>query len=381
MRIGIDVRYLSHGLLGGVHTYVHEFLGPLIELASEHRIYLYADTKRSLELGALPDHVTLRYLPWRNFLSTMYNDLFMRRQMVADRLDVAHFPANYGFGPRNVRTVLTVHDALNLLPLRETVMRETLRGNTRNLWTAAMTVYLHYCTRAALRRADLVLTVSAHAGRDIARIGGVDPNRIVPVLSAPAPDLRRISDATALAQVRAFFGLARPFVLADALKNPAALVRAWRLLPVALRQGRQIVFFSRRADPLPIVREAVAAGDARLLIRPSQADLIALYSMADAFVFPSWIEGFGLPVVEAMACGAPVIASDRGSIPEIADGAALLVDSDDAAMLARQIGLVLSSADEARRLRERGFERAAWFSWRRTARQILDSYERVTNGH
>jgi glycosyltransferase involved in cell wall biosynthesis len=380
MRIGIDVRYLSHGLMGGVHTYLQNFLPPLIELAVEHQIYLYADTKRELEIGTLPDHVTVRYLPWRSPVSSVFNDFLMWRQMAADRLDVAHFPANYGFAPSNLRTVLTLHDALNILPLRETLVREILRGNTRELRTAAMTVYLHYCTMAALRRADLVLTVSAHAGRAIARLSGFDFKKIVPVPHAPAPDLRRIVDPESLARVRARYGVTGPFVLADALKNPAVLVRAWPLVPLAQRDGKQIVFFSRRSDPLPIVREAVASGQARLLLRPPRADLIALYSMAEAFVFPSWIEGFGLPLLEAMACGAPVIASDRGSIPEVAGGAALLVDADDPAMLAGQITLLLGRSDEARRLRERGFERAAQFSWRKTAERILESYERATNG-
>jgi glycosyltransferase involved in cell wall biosynthesis len=380
LRIGIDVRYLSHGLIGGVHTYLQNFLPPLIELAAQHQFFLYADRKRELELGALPDHVTVRYLPWRSPLSSVVNDLFMWRWMAQDRLDVAHFPANYGFGPRGLRTVLTVHDALNLQPLRETLVREILRGNTRNLRTAAMTVYLHYCTAAAVRRADLVLTVSAHAGDDIARHSGFDSKRIVPVPSAPAPDMRYGSDPTAVARVRARYGLTRPFVLADALKNPAALIRAWRLVSPAVRESRQLIFFSRRPDPLPIVREAVAAAEARLLVGPPRQDLIVLYSLADVFVFPSWIEGFGLPVLEAMACGAPVIASDRGSIPEVADGAALLVDAEDAVMLARQMTLVLSSSHEARRLRERGIARAAQFSWRKTAQQILESYERVTIG-
>jgi glycosyltransferase involved in cell wall biosynthesis len=380
MRIGIDVRYLSHGLIGGVHTYLRNFLPPLIDLAAEHQIFLYADTKRELELGALPDHVTVRYLPWRSPLSSVVNDFVMWRQMAADRLDVAHFPANYGFAPSHLRTVLTLHDALNILPLRETLVREIRRGNTRNLRTAAMTVYLHYCTIAALRRADLVMTVSVDAGNAIARLSGFDFNRIVPIPHAPAPDLRRIVDPTVLEQIRGRYGLMRPFILADALKNPAVLVRAWRLMPLAEREGKQIVFFSRRDDPLPIVRDAVAAGEARLLIRPPRSDMMALYSMAEAFVFPSWIEGFGLPVLEAMACGAPVIASDRGSIPEVAGGAALLVDADDPAIVARQIALLLTSSDEARRLRARGFERAAQFSWRQTAKRILESYEHATNG-
>jgi glycosyltransferase involved in cell wall biosynthesis len=148
-------------------------------------------------------------------------------------------------------------------------------------------------------------------------------------------------------------------------------------MPPDLRTGRQIVFFARRPDVLPIVHEAVSEGSARLLVRPSREDLIALYSMAEAFVFPSWIEGFGIPVLEAMTCGAPVIASDRGSIPEVAGDAALLADAEDDLMLSQHLALVLSTPQAASRLRERGFIRAAQFSWRNTAQQILESYESV----
>lgn len=372
MRIGIDVRYLSHGLVGGVHTYVANFVPALIELASDHEIFLYADTKRPFELHSLDGHVTVRYLPWRSPLSSLYHDFFMWQHMARDRLDVVHFPANYGFGPPNARTVITLHDAINILPLPEII-----RGHPKNARTIAMMSYLHYSTRAALRRADLILTVSAYAGREIARYSGMDPAKIIPVPHAPTPDLRRIEDPTVLAEVRRRYHLAGPFVLADALKNPAVLTRAWQLLPPALRDGRVIVFFSRTPDPPPAVREAVAAGYARLLVRPSRDDLIALYSLAEAFVFPSWIEGFGLPLLEAMTCGAPVIASDRGAIPEVVGDAALLMDAEDAEALAGHLMRVLGSPDEANRLRERGFARATQFSWRHTAQRILESYQRA----
>ncbi len=369
MRIGIDVRDLSHGLIGGVHTYVAHFVPALIDLADDHEIYLYTDTKRPFELQSWPDHVTVRFLPWRSPLSKVYQDLFMQRQMANDRLDVVHFPANYGFGPRGARTVITLHDAINILPLREII-----RGHPKNLRTVMMMTYLHYMTLASLRRADLLLTVSVHAQHEIARYSGFNVERIIPVPHAPTPDLRRIEDEAVLPAVRQRYALTHPFVLADALKNPSALIRAWRLLPVELRQSRQIVFFSRQPTPLPVVHEAVASGEALLLVRPPREDLIALYSMADAFVFPSWIEGFGIPVLEAMVCGAPVIASDRGSIPEVAGDAALLADAEDAATLAKHIALVLQSPAETHKLRERGYARAAQFSWRITGQRILESY-------
>jgi glycosyltransferase involved in cell wall biosynthesis len=171
--------------------------------------------------------------------------------------------------------------------------------------------------------------------------------------------------------------LEKPFVLADAIKNPTALVKAWERISDDLRQMYQIVFFSRTPNPPEAVFEAQSAGFARLLIRPSNEDLMALYSMATAFIFPSWIEGLGLPLLEAMTCGAPVIASDRGSIPEVAGNAALITEVDDIEGLARNITLVLSNPAEAERLRQRGYLRAAEFSWSKTAQRYLEIYERA----
>jgi glycosyltransferase involved in cell wall biosynthesis len=374
MRIGIDVRYLSHGIMGGVHTYIRQFVPAVIDAAGrdgDREIFLYADTKRAFELDeqALPAHVTLRKLNYRNPASSVHLDLFMRQKLAEDRIDVAHFPANYGFGPAGSRTVITLHDEINILPLRE-----IWRGHQKSPKTLAMMTYLHAMSSAALRRASVVVTDSDYSGRRIAEVGKIDPARIHVVPPAPTPQFKRIQAPSVLDDVRARHGLPARFALADALKNPAVLVRAWRLLPETLRAGRKIVFFARRLNVLPIVNEAVAAGDAVLLHRPPLEDLVALYSMADVFAFPSWIEGFGIPVLEAMVCGAPVVASDRGSIPEVAGNAALISDAEDAPALAANLSRVLSDENLAATLRARGFARAAQFTWHRTADLLLDAY-------
>ncbi|WP_026369864.1 glycosyltransferase family 4 protein [Kallotenue papyrolyticum] len=377
MRIGIDARYLSHGLMGGVHTYLKHILPAIIAAAPEHALVLYADTKRPFELPDLPANVRVRLLPWRSGLSSIRHDLLLRRQMRQDGIQVAHFPANYGFAPRGTRTVITLHDAINILPLREII-----RGHPKRPRTIVMMTYLHLCTTLAVRRADLLLTVSNWAADQIARASGFDRRRIVVIPHAPTPDLQPISDRGMLAEVRQRHDLPPRFVLADALKNPAVLIRAWRALPPDLRQSHRIVFFARRPDPLPIVGEAVAQGDARLIVRPTRADLIAFFSLADLFVFPSWIEGFGIPVLEAMSCGTPLIASNRGAIPEVAGDAAILIDAEDDAALTRELTRLLRSAEARQHLRERGFARAARFSWRTSAQLTLEAYERaLTVGH
>jgi glycosyltransferase involved in cell wall biosynthesis len=296
----------------------------------------------------------------------------MRQAMAEDRLDVVHFPANYGFGPAGAATVITLHDQINIFPLREII-----RGHPKRPGVLAMMTYLHFATTSALRHADLLITVSNYSRKEILQHSNFDPERVIAWIYAPSPDLHRIEDPAQLAEVRARCGLEKPFVLADGIKNPAALVNAWKLLPDNLRQQYEIVFFSRVSNPPEAVSEAQAAGFARLLIRPSDSDLMALYSMARAFAFPSWIEGLGLPLLEAMTCGAPVVASDRGSIPEVVGDAGLLTDVDDIVGLARHLTQILTDAEEAERLRQRGYARVAEVSWSKTAERYLEIYEQA----
>lgn len=372
MRIGIDVRYLSHGLIGGVHRYVLDLVPALIKIGMEHQFFLYADTKAPFELRDLPDNVTVRFLPWHHAVSTIYHDLFMWRMLEKDKLDVVHFPANYGFGPKNARTVVTLHDEINILPLHRII-----RGHPKRLDVIAMMTYLHYLSVAALHRVHLIITDSEYSRDKILKNSPIAIKDIKVVSAGLASHFRRIQDEKVLEQVRKKYNLDKPFMLGDALKNSGAAVNAWRLLPELLRQNVKMVFFCRNLETPEPIREAEAAGEIIVLKRPPTDDLVALYSMAEAFIFPSWIEGFGLPILEAMACGAPVIASNRGSIPQVAGNAALLIDAEDYQSLANCMSHVLSNSAETARLRELGYTRAALFSWDTAARHILSCYERI----
>jgi len=378
MRIGIDARYLSHGLAGGVHTYVSELIRSLIEIGNQHEFVLYADAKRPFDLTDLGRHVVVRVLPWRSAWSSVVNDLRFASQLTRDGVEVAHFPANYGVGPGGCATVVTVHDALNLLPLRRTLWSH---GSPQSARTRAMSAYLRWWTTRSAQRADLVLTVSEFSRAEIIRVTGLSDQRVVAIPHGPPRTGGSVTDPATLQKVRGAVGVHEPFVLADALKNPEVLLRAWARLSPDIRQNRTIVFFARHRDLFPAVYAAIEDGTARLVVRPSSEALAALYSMADAFVFPSWIEGFGLPALEAMTYGAPLICSTRGALPEVVGNAARLVAPDDAAGLARALAAVLTDPAERARLRQLGFERAKHFSWRTTAQCVLECYARAAEGH
>ncbi|MBL8136148.1 MAG: glycosyltransferase family 4 protein [Acidobacteria bacterium] len=375
LRIGVDVRYLSHRLVGGVHTYVARLLPALLDAASGHTFVLYADDKAPLELtdtaGAL-----VRTLRWRHQGSSVWNDHMLARSMAADGIDVAFFPANYGFGPRRAATVVTVHDAINLLPLRHTLV---VRGHAATLRTSAMTVYLHVTTRQAVRRATRLIALSSYA-RDTIVAASTRRSDDIDVVPHGTPPAAAVTPAD-IERVRRAHGLTGAYVLADGLKNPGVLLRAAARLSPDVRRAHTFVFFARHAQVLPVLASAAAAGEARLLVNPSRSDLAALYAGASAFVFPSWIEGFGLPLLEAMSYGTPIIASDRGAIPEVAGDAAILVDAEDDPRLAQALHDVLMRPETAAALRAAGAARGRQFTWRRSAEQTLEALQRAHAMH
>ena len=168
MKIGIDVRYLSHGLVSGIHTFMENLIPAVLTEATStgREVVLYADTKRPFDIPMPPTpSVTLRQLPYRSALSAVRHDLLMGRDMARDDLDVYHFAGNYGYGPKNA-TIVTLQDEINLMSLAE-----IWRGHAKRVKTLGMMTYLHFCTQAAVRRADMVITISEYSKRRIAMVG------------------------------------------------------------------------------------------------------------------------------------------------------------------------------------------------------------------
>lgn len=235
---------------------------------------------------------------------------------------------------------------------------------------------------AALEHVDLFLAISEATRADAIRILGVAPERVVNIAGAADAHFRVLPDRNAVERTVRELGIARPFVLytgnGDYRKNLAGMLQAYAALRPALRATHQLVVnqvgdLDRfRAQ----MREAGLADDEVVITgRVDEDTLVALYNACAVFVFPSLYEGFGLPVLEAMHCGAPVIAANNSSIPEVVGRTDALFDATDTRAIAASLEHVLTDDAWRAELVRHSRERAAAFSWERTARLTWDAID------
>jgi glycosyltransferase involved in cell wall biosynthesis len=240
-------------------------------------------------------------------------------------------------------------------------------------------------TRRTVRRARKIMTISEFSAGEIRAFYGLPSDRIAVIPCGVSDDFRPRRDPAEFIELRRRIGLPdAPFILfvggADPRKNHRAVVRAFAKRADEL-QGVSLVLAGDRTHRFGDMSRTIAqCGVAGRVICPGRQpieDIVRLYSHADLFVFPSLYEGFGMPVIEAMACGAPVVTSDRTSLPEVAGDAALLVNPEDDEALAGAMTRIHRDASLRESLRAKGFERARQFTWERAARQTIEVYREV----
>jgi glycosyltransferase involved in cell wall biosynthesis len=290
------------------------------------------------------------------------------RMLVEARADVAAFP-NYVVPLASpCPTIAFVHDvALVRMP---------------ELFTLRKRLLMQPLLRQSLASASVVATVSEASKRDIIEWLGVEPHRIALLPGAAHPSCGPVPPE-AVAAVRGAFGLDRPYVLTvgtlEPRKNLVTLLAAFDELAATFPGGGPpldlVVVGGRGWRDRQLLRELGARsplGHVRWLGYVPERELVGLYGGAELFVYPSRLEGFGLPVVEAMACGVPVVASDVPALREVASDAARLVPPGDSHALAEAMSGLLSDPAAAAWARESGRRRAAVFSWTQTASRLWD---------
>jgi glycosyltransferase involved in cell wall biosynthesis len=369
MRVGLDLLYLVPGETGGRETYARELVPALLERSRELELVAFVNRDAGPRLAAeLGDGVRAVVVPVsaRNRAQWALGELALvslaaRRA----RVEVLHSMANFAPAWGRFRRVVTIHD------LQYRAVPELLSWPIRTGTSALVSL--------AARRADRIIAVSA-AGREeiVAGLGvareriDVVPNGVRPPPAAPS---------TAGVRERHRLGQ-RPVVLAVATnlphKNLPVVIDALALM--SSEQRPMLVMVGHGTDDGALLARAATAGvaeDVRLLGARSTEELESLYALADCLVLPTLHEGFGLPVLEAMARSVPVVCSDIPALREVAGEAALYLDPHAPARIAARISELLADAGLAGRLRELGRARAAGFSWSAAAEGTLASYRRA----
>ncbi|HET9015165.1 MAG TPA: glycosyltransferase family 1 protein [Thermomicrobiaceae bacterium] len=280
--------------------------------------------------------------------------------------DVIHAPVNVAPVLSPAPTVVTVHD------LAFVRYPEQYPGRKQR--------YLNLLTRLSVERAARVITVSESTRADVLREYHVHPERVVTVPNGVDPSLVPVSDLARLAAFRRDHGLPERFLLfvgtLQPRKNLVGLLRAYARVGDRLDLPLVVVGAAGwQYSPIFDEVRALGLGDRVSFAGYADGDTLALwYGAATALVFPSLYEGFGLPVLEAMACGTPVVTSSTSSLPEVAGDAALLVDPEDVAALGEALVRVAGDEGLHADLARRGIERAKRFTWERTARETVAVY-------
>lgn len=372
MRLGIDCRDLIAGSRTGIGRFVENLLLALALEDNPPELFLYGNQRtvfRVRDAGGRPRTHTRQAAESATW---WWDRVTLPRLARRDSLDVFLSPYFKAPGIRSAPVAITIHDLLFLRTPPE------LSGRSAVYCRAFRSLAAGFARRAAA-----ILTVSEFSRRDIIELLDVPESKTHVVGNCVGPEYQPLTDPARIAAAKQAFGLAGDYILYvgnfGPHKNIGRLVETYAALDAGLRARLTLVLAGRADKWAPSVRDTArrlgVLDKVRLTGHVTEEHLPALYSGAAAFATLSLWEGFGLPAAEAMACGAPVLCSNRGALPEVTSGAALLVDPGELDECVR--GLTRLLTDEALRaeLRSKGLLRAAQFSPARFARLVLTALE------
>ena len=364
MRIGIDAHHLN-GKPQGSRTYLLSLIRGLAKITASEELLVYSfspeETRRLLDAPGLTHR---RVFPTSARLRL---PIVVPALQMLDRVSLFH--SQYICPPVSaIPEVVTIHD----------VLFET----HPDLFVGAFSSRSVGLIRRSAHRARRVLTVSEFSRRAILEQYNLAEERVVAIPNAVDHDrFRTLDEDETLRGVKTRYDLQRPFILhvgrIEPRKNLVRLIRAFHRVREKVEPSLELILVGRKDFQFETIDEEIAGSkdaSVRILSSVSDEDLPAFYNLAELFAFPSLVEGFGIPILESMACGTPVVTSKRGALAEVGGDAVAWVEPEDEDSIASTLENVLTETDEASRLRQRGLSRAKQFSWKDTARRTLEVY-------
>ncbi len=369
MRVAIDIRRV-HDF--GVGTYTRNLIRTLARLDTESQYLLLGRQEDWNELAALPANFSL--LEFRSDIDGLRHDARLDWALRRHHVQLLHTPYLAAAWMMPCRHIVTVHDISDFFDLSANgfSLRELL---------------FFYRTRSGLRRAWRVLSVSQATRRDLQTLFGLPPDKIEVVYNALDARLAYRPAAEEIERTLSRYSVQGPYLLyagsVKPRKNIPRLIEAFALVKEELRGhaeygGLNLIIIGDELSKHPQLRRAVVQSrtqhDVRFLGFVPPQSLSVFYAHAAAFVFPSLHEGFGLPPLEAMALGTPVVAANASALPEILGEAALYVNPENVFDISRGIRQVLLDPELRARLKERGPQHVQSFSWEKSVQRVLELY-------
>jgi glycosyltransferase involved in cell wall biosynthesis len=368
VRIAIDAHSVGNQLAGN-ESYAVNLIEALAEIDRANQYTLYVTRQSAVDrfTDRWPNFQVKRTLPHTPLVRI---PLTLSRELRRHPVDLLH--VQYTAPPlAPCPIVVTIHD-LSFEHLPHTFKKRS--------W-----IQLRATVRQTARRAAHIITISDHSKQDIANTYCIEADRITVTPLAAPPNMARVTDDAQLRTVPAKYGIARDYILSlgslQPRKNLVRLIEAYSILRSERREASypQLVIAGKRGwldkETMRAARQSSFAHDIVFTGYVADEDLGAIYSAAMCFVYPSYFEGFGLPVVEAMQCGVPVVAGNVTSLPEVVSGAGVLVNPFDVQALANAIAKIVQNRDLRTELASRGMARARAFTWKRTAELTLEVYK------
>ncbi len=368
MRIGIDARLVYYHQ-AGIGQYILRLSQALAQIDREDQFTIFKSRKDKTHIV---DQANFKNEQLWTPSHHRFERLAMSLELTPFSLDVLHSPDFIPPSRTRCPSVITMHDLAFLLYPRF-LTRESAR-------------YYGQVDLAA-RQADHIIAVSESTKRDTVRFLGVPEDKITVIYEAAHPLFTPVTNNETLSRVRERYQLPQDFILfvstVEPRKNLPTLLRAFRRLRDNYKSEAVLAVAGNRGWLFEEVDQVVSElnlGDAvRFLGGVPNEELVYLYNAAKLFVLPSFYEGFGLPPLEAMACGTPVIVSNVSSLPEVVGDAGILISPEDIEGLTVAMWRVLTDEKMRRELREKGLKRARVFSWERAARETLAVYRQVAD--
>lgn len=368
MRVGIFV-VMAGRKAGGPETYEHSLVKSLAGLDAQNEYHVFCLNRAAAESFQLArDNVKFHVL--RPNLRLISIAATLPVQMMTSGIDLLH--ATFTPPPLSPKPYVFTHHCFSTFAHPE-------------FYDPAILLRLNSLIVRGLNKARLIICVSENVRDLTAEKFKIPLERMPVVYNGVGENFRPVERAAARAALADVYGIREPYLLyvgkLESRKNIVRLLEAFHQFRHEAATPVKLVLAGRRSQMAQGIDETLD----RLKLRPHvievghvrNQDLPVLYSGAEMFVFPSLWEGFGIPVAEAMACGTPVITSNLSSLPEVAGGAAVLVDPYSVQDIAAGMHALFSDAALRETLRSKGLQRAQQFSWQRTARETLAVYERA----